>query len=157
MKSPSTSLPDRGFTLIEMLIVMGIVAVLASIPLFIDLNSYRGYAFRSERDKLVTTLQTARMYSMNNINQLPHGVALYPTDHQKSFVFFEGANYAAIPSSHIVTDVSYELAFGVGTPPEVVFSQLDGNANYEGDVVLIDTTRNFTFVIAINHEGAISW
>ena len=65
---------NRGFTLIEMVTVIGIFAILGGSLLFIDMNSFRGDSFRAERDSLITSLQTARAESLNNVNQSKHGV-----------------------------------------------------------------------------------
>ncbi|MDO8548204.1 MAG: prepilin-type N-terminal cleavage/methylation domain-containing protein [bacterium] len=149
---------QAGFTLMEMLIVMGIILVIASAPLFIDLTSYRADAFRAERSAVVTLLQKARADALNNINQQAHGVAFFPPDHQKSYVVFEGDSYAASdPATREVSDGNYLVTFGAGSPSEVAFTQLDGSANFSGDIVLVDTQRAATTTITINHEGAISY
>ena len=142
----------------EMLIVMGIILVIASAPLFIDLTSYRADAFRAERSTIVTLLQKARADALNNIDQEPHGVALYPADHPKSYVVFEGASYAASnPATREATNDSYPIVFGTTSPSEVVFNQLDASANINGDITLIDVQRGASAAITITNEGGISW
>ena len=153
--SPKTS-SRGGFTLIEVLIVIGILSVLGAMTLFIDLGSYRGDAFRAERNTISTLLQKARADALNNINQEPHGVAIFPADHPKSYVLFEGTTYGANPASHDVVDASYILELGPGSPTEVVFEQLNGNANVAGVITLKDPNRTVTLDITINHEGMIS-
>ena len=158
MASPKISIRSGGFTLIEMLIVMGLVLVVASAPLFIDLTSYRADAFRAERATIVTLLQKARANALNNIDQEPHGVAFFPADHPRSYVVFEGANYAASdPAGREVLDENYPMAFGPASPSEVVFAQLDASTAFNGDIVLVDTERPATTTITINGEGGISW
>lgn len=142
----------------EMLIVMGIILVIASTPLFIDLTSYRADAFRAERATIATLLQKARADALNNIDQEPHGVALFPADHPHSYVVFEGSSYAASdPAKREVTDESYPIVFGATSPSEVVFNQLDASTNFNGDIIVVDTQRAATSTITINREGAISW
>lgn len=149
---------QRGFTLIEMLIVIGIILVIAGAPLFIDLTSYRADAFRAERAAIVTALQKARADALNNIDQEPHGVAFFPADHPKSYVVFEGDTYAVSdPVKREVFDENYPVAFGATSPDEVVFSQLDGSAGFSGDIAVVDSQRGITAAITVNHEGAISW
>jgi Tfp pilus assembly protein FimT len=150
----------KGFTLIEVFIVTGIISLILGLSAFIDLNSYRGDSFRSERGKLVTILQTARSESMNNINQHPHGVVIGPLDHPNSYVSYDGASYSEAvskyPESIYVVDMGYPIGISPH-PVEVTFSQLSGDASYSGDITLTDTERDMNFVISINHEGRINW
>ena len=148
----------KGFTLMEMLIVMGIVLVIASAPLFIDLTNFRMDAFRAERSAIVSILQKARADALNNINQEPHGVAFFPADHPQSYVVFEGASYAASdPAKREVTNMNYPITFGATSPTEIVFSQLDAATGFTGDIVLNDPQRGASVAITVNREGAISW
>ncbi len=156
MASPRICTDNRAFTLIEILIVIGILSVLGAMTLFIDLGSYRGDAFRAERDTVVTLMQKARADALNNIDEAPHGLALFPADHPKSYVLFDGTTYAADPASHDVVDASYDVGLAPGTPSEVVFEQLSGDANYSGAVTLVDPNRTLSFDIDINQEGMIS-
>lgn len=142
----------------EMLIVIGIVLVIASAPLFIDLTSYRADAFRAEQSMLATLLQKARADALNNIDEKAHGVAIAPADHPHSYVVFEGGSYAASdPASMEVTDESYSVTFGAPSLREVVFAQLDASASASGDIVMVDSERGATTTITINREGGISW
>lgn len=165
MASPKAYIPNRacahsprGFTLMEMLIVIGLVLVIASAPLFIDLTNYRMDAFRAERGVIVTLLQKARADALNNIHEEPHGVAFFPADHPHSYVVFEGPSYAAsAEASREVTDMNYQIVFGPSSPPEIVFAQLDASTGFSGDVVIADTQRAATTTITVNPEGGISW
>ena len=147
----------KGFTLMEMLVVIGLVAVVATMSLFIDINSFRGDAFRSEVNNLGIALQTARADALNNIDEKSHGVAIDPSGYN-GYVIFEGNDY----STRDITkdenmESSYKVTFGISSPTEIVFEQLSGDANYDGDITIIDSNRNMQAGISINHEGKISW
>ncbi len=146
----------QGFTLIETLVVLATLVLVAGLVLFFDLNNYRGSAFRAERSTIITVLESARANALNNIDQASHGVAIHPPDHPDSYVLFEGSSYAASDiSTREVIDASYPVTI---TPIEVIFSQLSGNANYDGTIALVDAARNnFTFTISVNREGRIHW
>jgi len=126
--------------------------------LFTDFTSYRGDAFRSEQNKLVVALQSARADAFNNVDQERHGVAIFPSDHPASFVIFEGDSYASSTSRSVI-DTSYPIAIGSSSPGEIIFKQLSADSIYAGEVsvTLIDSARNFSSVITINHEGAINY
>src|ERR1039458_2199647 len=64
----------NGFTLIEVLVVMGILAILSTMGYLITIDFYKSYAFNAERDTIVSLLQKARAASLSNINESPHGV-----------------------------------------------------------------------------------
>lgn len=148
---------SSGFTLIELLVVVGLITVLMSLTLFFDIHSFRGDAFRSERDTLISTLQTARANALNNINQSRHGVKINPSGYQ-GYVLFEGDTYATsdpISRKHIPS--VYAVTLEGTSPDEVVFSHVSGDANYDGAIVLIDPYRLVTTGIQINHEGSIGW
>ena len=58
---------SKGFTLMEVLVVIALLGVIFSLSVFISLDTYRGSSFRNERDTLVGVLQEARSEAMNNI------------------------------------------------------------------------------------------
>ena len=141
----------------EMLIVIGIIAMLVWLALFLDLSAYRGDAFRAERNALVIALQKARADSLNNINQAPHGVAVYPGGYE-GYVAFQGVDYATRDVSYDQKfPASYSVLFDAGSLEEIIFEQLSGASATEGSVFMRDPERGMTAVITINHEGAIRW
>lgn len=154
---------EKGFTLIEMLTVLGAMALLIAFSLFISLSDYRSGAFRAERDRLVTVLQTVRADALNNIDEQPHGVAIEPQDHPKSYVEFEGLTYHPNSGKDIIIDMQYPPNFSSDSPKEVIFYQLSGNTYdsvgvpFDGDIKMIDPQRGISFTISLNHEGRISW
>lgn len=148
---------EKGFTLIEILVVLSIITMLVAVTLFFDANNYRGESFRAERNNLVVALQTARADALNNIDQSKHGVAINPSGF-KGYVIFEGDSYAASnPVTRTKIPASYPITLASSSPSEVLFTQLSGNADYSGEIVLKDTQRNATTSIVINYEGKIGW
>lgn len=152
------STTNRGFTLIELLLVIGMIAVIGSAVLFVDLNHYRGDSFRAERSTLITLLGQARIDSLNNVFEEPHGLAILPSDYPDSYVLFMGTSYAASdPASRVPYKTNYAFTLGAGSPSEVVFEQLNGNSNVSGTIVMVDGIRGFSYDITLNQEGGISW
>lgn len=163
MKSPTT-LRDRnkGFTLIEMVIVLALITIVGGLGLYFGLDSLRGYSFHSDRDVLVSVLQHARSEAISNIcrgenctDGKPHGVYIRPTEHQNSYVIFQGTDYASRDADYdIVIDSSSSTSFsGIN---EIVFDRLSGNTTTTGDINLTDD-RNHTSIISISSQGQILW
>ncbi len=148
---------NNGFTLMEVLITLGLIAIVAIVVSVVDINNFRGDSFRSEVATIGTALQTARANSFNNINQKKHGVAFNPGGFN-GYVIFEGGTYATRDTTQdIFIASSYALSFSPSSPTEVTFDQLSGNANYNGDITLTDPQRGVSTVININNEGKIAW
>lgn len=87
MKSPKILIPSAsghvpskrggdGFTLVEILVTVAIFAVLINLGLLIGLDDYRAYAFRQQRDTIISELRQARARAMNNIDQTSHSVTI---------------------------------------------------------------------------------
>ena len=148
---------QRGFSLVETLVVIGITAAFAALTLFADVNSFRGDAFRAEVNSLARTLQTARANALNNIDQEKHGVAIRPAGYD-GYVLFEGDSYADRNGARDVrVTSSHSVVIASGSPTEIVFAQLSGSTNYDGNITFTDPNRTITANISINHEGKISW
>ncbi|PJC65463.1 MAG: hypothetical protein CO020_00525 [Candidatus Colwellbacteria bacterium CG_4_9_14_0_2_um_filter_50_12] len=141
---------QKGFTLLEIIIVVALFAILAALGLFIGLDLYRGYALASERSTVVNILEKARSQSVNNINQTPHGVHFTGS----AYVIFQGASYASRDQSYdeVITSAPGVTAGGV---TETVFTQLEGSANPTGEVTVSNGLKSMT--ISINNEGRINW
>ena len=94
---------------------------------------------------------------MNNISQEPHGVAIHP-DGYDGYVAFIGTDYAhSEVSTSIKIPETYHVSLDASSPQEIVFSQLSGDANYQGNIILTDTERHVSTSIEINYEGALSY
>jgi len=148
-----------GFTLIEVIVVMGLLTAIAALVAFANFDSWRGYTFRGERNLLVSILQKARSQSVNNIclgslalcsDGKPHGVAIQAD----KYVIFQGASFATRDAA---LDENIDAAGNIvhAGISEVVFEQLSGDANAPGDIILSDGVRSAT--ISINNEGRINY
>ena len=165
MASPNISRHDKGFTLLETLVVMGIFIVLMGVGGVIGFNAYKGYLFRSERSTAVSVLERARSRAMANYNQKKHGVKydnVTDPDHPK-YIIFEGNSYVEDPSNEII-----EGSPNASTTLDViVFDQLTGNPNpsasgpatgCEDDEKSIKVSEgDKESYVCINNEGRINW
>jgi prepilin-type N-terminal cleavage/methylation domain-containing protein len=139
----------RGLTLIEILVVLGILSVLATFGYLVTMDFYKGYAFNAERNIIVSILQKARSQSLANINESAHGVHFDPGQ----YVIFQGASYNSGAGFNQITPA----AFGIGHSgvADIVFAQLSGDVNPGGSLILSDGKRSA--VISVNNEGRINW
>ena len=101
MKLPSTSNPNKGFTLIEVLIAIGIIFFLGGMGLFLSMDFYRTFSFRSDNNTVVSILHKARMQALSNIDLndaggKDHGVHYDAVTHQMTI--FEGSSYGSEPA-----------------------------------------------------------
>ena len=141
--------------MVELLIAIGIIAILAGLGLFLSMDLYRSHTFRADEKMFISILQKARTRSLSNINQSKHGVKLDGDD----FVLFQGDDYAT-------RDVALDESFPVGprmtvtwpAPSEVVFDQLSGSIDgvfLTGDILITGPARTAT--ISFNAEGRIDY
>lgn len=151
------NLISRGFTLIEVIVVIALLLIIINSTLFFTNTQLNRESLISERRQLVSVLLKARANAVNNIDQVPHGVALAP-EGLEGYVLFSGENYSHREvSKDVVVQTSRLVVFGSLTPYEIIFEQLSGDSTYSGDIVLYDQTRNGSTSISINYEGKIGW
>lgn len=152
---------QAGFTLLEILIVIGMTVIIMSFGLFFDFDQFRLHSFQADRDVLISALHHARSRAVSNIcyeppvcnDGKPHGVRIEAGE----FIIFQGSSYAGRDASH---DASLEANTGLvhAGINEVVFSQLTGDAlSGAGDIILRDPATGRESIISINSEGQIIW
>lgn len=141
---------SKGFTLIEILIAVGLIALIVSLGLILSMDFYRTYAFNYEKDLIVSLLQQARSRSMANINQITHGVGFNTDDHKYEILEDES------PSQTFEANKSIEITWD--EDENVVFSQLEGSCTCpSGDIEITLTGLGKTSEININNEGRIDY
>ncbi len=144
-----------GFTLIEVMIVIGLFALLMGLGLALGMDVYRGVLHRGERQIIVDTLATARARAMTNLYESEHGVCAAGAD----LVIFRGASYSAssptnesVPGNHATTLASTEFGCADGG---IVFDQLSGRT--DGGSITIHEDGRDDSTVEVNEEGAIIW
>ncbi len=139
----------NGFTLIETLVVIGIMLVIVSMGVFVSMEEYRGHSLRSERDGLVAILQRARAESLHNMNQSSHGVHIADS----SYVLFEGSDWQhrSLSQDAVFTTGNVQLSGG----GDVVFGQLDGSLATTSIITLNATGQKVS--VSVGSSGQIDW
>ena len=149
---------QSGMTVIEIVVVIGIFAILAASGLFLSMDFYRAYAANSELVTIVSSLGKARNQSLANLNEKEHGLHI-ETD---KYVIFEGAVVPAVYDSGAASNLDIPAGSNttVSGPSEIIFERLTGKARSESDdcpCTISFTTQGQTKEIDINSEGGIEW
>lgn len=146
----------NGFTLIEVLLVMGMFVIISSFGLLVSMESYRGATYHSDRDLLLALLQRARAQAINNLcygsdceDGKPHGVHIQPD----KYILFQGAVYDAGDemNSSFETDVNVTHSFN----GDFIFTQL--SATTSGPITITLSGESKTSEITVSPLGQISW
>lgn len=154
----------QGFTLIEVVVVMTLVAILGGLGLLFGLDHLRNNSFRSDRDILISALQHARGESITNIcNGLcpdgdgkPHGV--YIDEENNKFVIFQGSTYDPSDENNVGLDSNKNITHEVNDV--IIFNQLSGDVDtctIACEIKLKDKTTGKISTVSVNSEGQISW
>src|SRR3989344_5897316 len=124
----------KGFTIIEVMIAVGLITIIGSLALFVSMDFYRSYNLDVEVETIISLITRARGRAVNNIDATSHGIYI---DEDLDEVF---------PRAQ---------AFEVDGLSEIVFDQLTGEASATGAITISGQGR--TAIIEINHEGRIDW
>lgn len=148
MKSPDKS--GAGFTIIEILIVIGLLTGIFAMGVVTGTDTYQRYIFRAELEKTAALLQKARSSAMANVGESSHGV--YFDNVSSNIILFRGTSYAT--SSPYNLKVEKSKVVSISGPSAVIFTPLSGTST-AGIITLSDGIRNS--LITVNNEGQINW
>jgi len=138
----------KGFTLLEILVVVGLVAVLISAVLGFGLEFYKTQQLNVRVQGIVQTLRRAQQKAMAVENDSNFGVFLT----NNNYTLFKGNTY-------VQRDIQYDEVMDlpqvltVSGIQEVVFSKLEGIPSAIGDIILSNGIETRT--IEINEIGRI--
>jgi len=148
---------NNGFTLIETLLVIAILAVIGSVTPVLSMDQVKSDSFVDEVDKVANLLQKTRLMAQNNIEQSKHGLIINP-NMSSTYTIFKGNSYAdSVKPENIDTEIDYPTLLDPSSPKEIVFEQLSGRTNNYGELIFVDPQTGKTLKIKINYEGQISW
>ena len=142
--------PKSGFTLIEVLVVIAILAFIISLGTIFDINSIKLDSFNTERATIVSLLEKARSRSMTNMFQTSHGLCYIAPN----YILFRTNCVAGSATNELISANTNIASNPSTTLPIIIFDQLTGN-NTGGTIHITDGTKSAD--ITINNEGTINW
>ena len=153
------ALNKKGFTLIEVLVVIGILGIILALALVTSLGSFKRNTFQTEQSILVSVLEKARNKSMNNMFELSHGVCyISPNyvifrDSPSTRCIAEVTTNEIIPADGNIANLS-NFSASLSPTNSVIFSQLTGKT---ASTTIFMTDGIKSTYITINNEGTINW
>ncbi len=140
----------RGFALIELLVVLGIFALLVSLGLPISWRSYQIYSFQTEYARVARFLMVARSRSMANLSQHSYRVCYDSVTHQLRLV----PRACHLPDVSETADLSKQIRISQWPTWGIGFTQLSGASN---DSTVIVADDEHSELLVVNDHGAIDW
>lgn len=158
---------DRGFTLVEVLVVAALMAVIMGLGLMMSMDAFRGFSFRNDRDAVVAALQRARSQAINNIclgagcdDGRKHGVYFQSGSHQM-IVFQIKKDKTDFADRDLDADETIKFESNAtkidnASDVNVIFDQLSGNSA-DKTITLKDAASWRDAIITINSAGQIDY
>jgi prepilin-type N-terminal cleavage/methylation domain-containing protein len=152
MKEPKYT--KQGFTLTEILIVVGLITMIGIIVPIFNSNTLHKESFEAEIEKITDLLFKARHNSQNNINQSKHGVFIQ----NEGYTLFEGNSFAlSEPQNNIFIKSEYPIQIATTSIVEIIFNESSAEVTNKGEIMVTDKFTNKVVSIKINHEGQIDY
>ena len=140
---------DKGFTLLEILVVVGVMAVLISAVLGSGLDFYKTQQLNVHTQGIVQGLRRAQQKAMAVENDSNFGVHFA----NNNYTLFKGSNFEQRDIQYDeVVDLPQVLT--VSGIQEIVFSKVEGIPSLVGDIIISNGIE--TRIIDINEIGRIN-
>lgn len=154
----------KGFTLVELLVVIGIVAVIFSLSALAVLNIQRSRLLESNSWAIVSLLRQAQNQALNGVsvdgtNQVNFGVHFDAANRQ--YILFQGDSFNPADHYNLVQEIPAGLEMILDLPADnnIIFHKITGRVNnYDGahhQVTLRHPADGRTVTINFNIMGGI--
>lgn len=140
-----------GFMLVELLLALGLLALLFGFILSVSIPFYQRYTLYTERDIFVSELKKARAQAMYSTRNTAHGIYLATS----SYTIFEGLSYASRTPAYdevrgLPSLITIQAPFS-----EIVFSPTAATTTASGTITFATEIKSVG--IEVNGEGRIDW
>ncbi len=139
-----------GFSLFELVVVIGLIAVIAGLSVALTTTAIRGQEFDRVRETIQSELASARSDTIAGTNDAPWGVAFSAN----AITRFQGASFAA---RNAVMDrtTNFGNAVAIFGATEIVFLRPQGMPSASATVSLLEGNRFAS--ITVTEAGAIEF
>lgn len=144
-----------GFTLIELVIAVGIIGLMGAIGLVSFVNSRHVRNLSNSGQEIISVLRLAQTKTLAGENNSSWGVKLETS----RYILFRGGSYAGaswteifnLPGNIEIANISL-----AGGSQEIVFNRLDGRTNQTGSFDLrVSGTGGAVFSVSVDNSGKI--
>jgi prepilin-type N-terminal cleavage/methylation domain-containing protein len=142
----------KGFTLIEILVVIAIITFVISFGILIDVGTVKKDYFSAEESTIVSALEKARSRSMANLYQSAYGFCYIGSPNYVYVIFNDGSCDQSSTDEIIKANSNITVTLTPSSP--ITFAQLSGST-LDASIHLTDGTKSAD--ITINNEGTIIW
>ena len=154
-------LKKEGFTLIEILVVSGILMIIFLLSINVLSFLYKKTELDASKDNIITSLKMAKNRTLASEQSAQYGIYFDTTSDPDRYIFFQGFNYA---SRNVSLDEIYGLPRTVeisninleGGTNEIIFNRLDGSTGNYGNIVVKSLKVDDTRTIYIYSSGETS-
>ncbi|PJE74492.1 MAG: hypothetical protein COV01_00440 [Candidatus Taylorbacteria bacterium CG10_big_fil_rev_8_21_14_0_10_41_48] len=134
-----------GFTLVETLVVVGIISIISAISLTSLASLSRNEALSANASALAARLRDARARTLASVGGMQYGVYIATT----SITFFTGSSYDPSTSTNDVFALS-RYVNASSSIQSVVFERVTGNSSASGTIemfLLSDSAKKKTLTV----------
>lgn len=127
----------KGFTLLELLLVLGVIAIVTGISTVSLSNFNKNKALGIETEKVLSLITKARSFTLAAKDGVSYGVHF----EERKAVLFSGASYSALNPANQIQPLNDEVKISVvtltGGGMETLFKKLSGVTDQQGTVTLV--------------------
>ena len=148
----------RGFTILELLIVLGISAILVGISASVYTALNRGSSIGTEARKLESVLNLARNKTLASENEQSHGVHINVSSNE--YTSFSGSLYDPSSPENELFIIPAQISIGSlqirGGGSDIIFARLSGETAQYGSFIVQDAGDESRFqTICIDASGTV--
>jgi len=138
---------EKGFTLVELLIVLALTSLVSGLSLVLSFGTHRGTVFWDDVELVTNQLYQARAAAIQNKDGQAHGVKIGT----KQLITFTGTDY----QSNSASNISFSTDLSPVERPDlmIIFQPVSGATNTPTTFTLSNGLNRSQ--ITINEEGTI--
>ncbi len=146
----------RGFTLLEILIVLAILGILCGLSVAAFVNLKNAQTLDRDTDLVVESLRQARSQTLTAVNDTNYGIHFS----SNQFTLFAGSTYDPNASTNKVFNLNGSKII-VGQPGfvgfNVVFGRLSGETDQQTGQIMIQSPSGTSRIITLYKTGLVEF